>query len=105
MLYLFQERREIELKKVKKLLTRQMELLAEKSKDCEAQDLSNLTKDMLNISFELRQTAGQKKAKGEYDGEIRIKTRVDNSEIDKTMKKLKKASALADELAKKKRSI
>lgn len=42
---------------------------------------------------------------GKYDGEIRIKTRVDNSEIDKTMKKLKKASALADELAKKKRSI
>lgn len=82
-----------------------MELISEKSKDCEEQDLSNLTKDMLNISFELRQTEGQKKCKGEYDGEIRIKTRVDNSEIDKTMKKLKKASALADELARKKRSI
>lgn len=94
------------MKKVKKLLSRQMELLAEKSKNCEAQDLSNLTKDMLNISFELRQTAGRERNdKGENDGEIRIKTRVDNSEIDKTMKKLKKASALADELAKKKRAI
>lgn len=93
------------MKKVKKLLIKQMELLAEKSKDCEMPDLDNLTKCMLNISFELRQTAGQKKAKGEYDGEIRIKTKVDNSAIDKTMKKLKKASSLADELAKKKRSI
>lgn len=94
------------MKKVKKLLIRQIELLAEKSKNCEAQELSNLTKDMLSISFELKQgTALAKKAKGKYDGEIRIKTKVDNSEIDKTMKKLKKASALADELAKKKRLI
>ena len=94
------------MKKVKKLLIRQIELLAEKSKKCEAQELSNLTKDMLSISFELKQgTALAKKAKGKYDGEIRIKTKVDNSEIDKTMKKLKKASELADELAKKKRLI
>lgn len=89
------------MKKETKLLRRQMKLLSRKSEECEAQDLSMLTKDMLSVNFALRQSAVQEKAKGGYDGEIRIKTRVDNSAIEKTMKNLKKASALADELDKK----
>lgn len=92
------------MNKETKLLRKQMELLSEKSKECEPQDLSMLTKDMLGINSALRNNAVCKD-KGGYDGTIRIKTKVDNSAINKTMKKLKKASALADELAKKKKSI
>lgn len=77
-----------------------MELLVEKSKDCTGRDLSSCTQDIINISFELRQNLVQtKESKGKYDGEIRIKTRVDNSEVNKTIKKLKKASKLAEKLA------
>lgn len=89
------------MKKEKKLLRKQMELLGEKSRDCEAQDLSMLTKDMLGINFELRQESQEKKAKGGYDGEIRIKTKIDQSAvkrlsrgISKINKKLKKTARL-----------
>lgn len=88
------------MKKAKKLLISQMELLVEKSKDCTGRDLSSCTRDIINISFELRQNLVQtKESKGKYDGEIRIKTRVDNSEVNKTIKKLKKAGKLAEKLA------
>lgn len=88
------------MKKETKLLRKQMELLNRKSEECEPQDLSMLTKDMVNVNAALRNNAARKD-NGGYDGTIRIKTKVDNSAINKTMKKLKKASALADELAKK----
>ncbi len=66
-------------------------------------DVDNTLATVKNKLFS--EKLSHKSDSGRYDGEIKIKTRVDNSEIDKTMKKLKKASALADELAKKKRSI
>lgn len=79
------------MKKEKELLRKQMQLLGEKSKDCEAPDLSVLTKDMLNISLELRQRSGQVgDGKDSYDGEIRIKTKIDQSAVKKLSKRISK---------------
>lgn len=110
MLYLFQERREVELKKKNKV---EKPFNAER---CAESIIKVLKKHNANY-FDVEKVFAVARNKifsepithemdsGKYDGEIRIKTRIDNSAIDKTMKKLKKASSLADELAKKKRSI
>ena len=66
-------------------------------------DVDNTLATVKNKLFS--EKVSHKSDSGKYDGEIKIKTRVDNSEIDKTMKKLKKSSALAEGLAEKKKSI
>lgn len=103
------ERREVELKKKNKVekpfnADRCAESIIRVLKKHGANywDVDNTLATVKNKLFS--EKVSHKTDSGKYDGEIRIKTRVDNSEIDKTMKKLKKASALADELAKK-RSI
>lgn len=88
------------MEKEKELLCKQLELLAEKSKDCEASDLSMLTKDMLNISFELRQESAQvRKTKDGYDGEIRIKTKIDQSAVKTLSKRISEINKKLEETA------
>lgn len=77
-------------------LHNQMKLLAETSQSCEPAELSRLTHDMLAVHYALtREPTG----KGEYDGEIWIKTKIDkkaikkfSKQVDKLNKKLKKSA-------------
>lgn len=86
------------MKKIRKILVKQLALLAEQSKDCDTSELIALTNEMQGICFELRQRPLKSK-KGDFDGNIRFKTKIDNSELDKTVKKLKKAAKLAKKLS------
>ena len=88
------------------ILHNQMKLLAETSQSCEPAELSRLTQDMVAVHYALSK---EPTGKGEYDGEIRIKTKIDrkavkkfSKQVDKLNKKLKKSASLTKEIGSKK---
>lgn len=90
----------------KNILHNQMKLLAETSKSCEPAELSRLTHDMLAVHYALTK---EPIGKGEYDGEIHIKTKIDKKgvkkfykQVSKLNKKLKKSASLTKEIGSKK---
>lgn len=88
------------------ILHNQMKLLAEMSQNCEPAELSRLTQDMLAVHYALRKEPA---GKGEYDGEIVVKTKMSSKpvkkfskRVDKLNKKMKKTASLKKEIGSKK---
>lgn len=88
------------------ILHNQMKLLAEASQSCEPAELSRLTQDMLAVHYALDK---EPTGKGEYDGEINIKTKIDNkavkkfsAHVDKLNEKLEKSASLMKQIGSKK---